>query len=366
MSGNGSEFFAQSELNPILTRMCKPFNYVILLFVSAFWLSLVSPARAWIDCGHKIVSIVAWDELTPKTKAAVIEILKQHPRFDKDLLAMAPKDAAGDDLDRHIFASAAIWPDLVRAQSNPMHTAYNHPAWHYIDIPFVVDNQPVPKPRPTTRPGPQNIVEALQKVTTDVKDPNISASDKAVAMCWIIHLVGDIHQPLHAASLYSPQYPKGDQGGNNQLVLRDPPYADSKTKLHLLWDELPGQFKSEDMDSYEAGGLLADKRFSREMMKDELTVTDFTAWANESHLLAVKYAYLDGKLKTAVAPPRREEGADSGATDKAPAPPEELVGSRAKIPGVPQGYLEQSEEVAMHQVVLGGYRLANLLNAMFE
>jgi hypothetical protein len=348
--------------------MCKSLNCIAKIFVLACCLWLVSPARAWIDSGHKIVSMIAWEELTPKTRAAVLDILKAHPRYEKDLLANAPEDATGDELDRHVFASAAIWPDLVRLQSHPMRAAYNHPAWHYIDIPIVIDNQPVPAHSASTEPGPHNIVEALRKVTSDVVDANVSPADKAIALCWVVHLVGDIHEPLHAATLYSPQFPKGDQGGNLALVLRDPPYRDSSMKLHLLWDELPGTFKSEDLDSYVANGLRDDKRFSRDAMTQELSVTDFSAWADESHALALKYAYLDGTLKTASAPPPpRDDQPGSAAPADAPPPPQrELLGSRAKVPGVPPGYLQKSEQVAMRQVALAGHRLAELLNAKFD
>jgi hypothetical protein len=353
---------------PILLGMCKSLNYSVRVFVVACCLWLVSPARAWIDSGHKIISMIAWDELTPKTKAAVLEILKAHPRYEKDLLANAPEGAAGEEIDRHVFASAAVWPDLVRLQSHPMRAVYNHPAWHYIDIPIVMDNQPVPKHSPSTQPGPHDVIEALKKVTGDITDAKLSPADKAIALCWIAHLVGDIHEPLHAATLYSRQFPKGDEGGNLALVLRDPPYLDSSMKLHLLWDELPGNYKSEDLDGYVASGLRSDKRFSREALKDDLAVTDFAAWADASHALAIKYAYLDGKLKTAVGPtpPRDDQSSTTRPTAAPAAAPKELLGTHAKVPGVPMGYLQRSEQVAMRQVVLAGYRLADLLNNTFD
>src|SRR6202021_3878931 len=103
--------------------------------------------------------------------------------------------------------------------------------------------------------GPQNIVEALTKNVADLKDPKVSASDKAVALCWILHLCGDIHQPLHATELFSPQFPTGDQGGNQFIILRDPPYADSRANLHFVWDSLPGDYQSRDIEHYIAGGL---------------------------------------------------------------------------------------------------------------
>ena len=310
-------------------------------------------AGAWIDTGHKIIAMIVWDELTPAAKARVTEILKQHPRYEKDLLQNAPEGLSDADAAKYAFATAATWPDMVRSQYNPMHTLYNHPNWHYIDIPFVVDNQPLPPPHETATQdaapaGPTNVVEALTKNVADLKDANVSESDKAIALCWVLHLIGDIHQPLHAAMLVSPQYPYGDQGGNLILVLRDPPYANSRTNLHLLWDELPGQYKSLDMDSNIAQGLRNDPRYTREKLKDALAMKDYMAWANESHELAVKYAYLDGKLQGANAHPKNGETRSD------------------TIPGLPPRYVQTAEEIAMQRVILAGYRSADMLNEMFK
>lgn len=75
---------------------------------------------------------------------------------------------------------------------------------------------------------------------------------------------------------------------------------------------------------------------------------DFAAWARESHDLAVKYVYLDGKLKAAAA------GHGSQPDPTTP------------IPGIPPGYLEQAERLAFRQVALAGYRTADLLNASLD
>ncbi len=165
-----------------------------------------------------------------------------------------PDGADQAETDRFAFEIASTWPDLVRSFSNPMHAAYNHPSWHYIDIPFCIGGV-TPHFDPDTRPGPHNVIEALTKNTADLRSPGVSAKDKAIALCWVLHLCGDIHQPLHCASLFSPQFPNGDQGGNALYILRDPPYPDTKMKLHLLWDELPGQYKNEEVMADFAAGL---------------------------------------------------------------------------------------------------------------
>ncbi len=317
---------------------------VFLLVVSLS----AQPSRAWIATGHKVIAMIAWEDLTPKTRAAVTAILKQHPRFEKDLQAGADDGASDDAIALHAFAQAATWPDMVRLQEHPMHAEYNHPSWHYIDIPYIVGNAaPAPEKAPTTTTGPHNIVEALAQCVAELKDPKTPPARQAVDLCWVEHLVGDIHQPLHAATLVSAEYPNGDQGGNGETVLREPPYPDSQANLHFIWDALPGDFMSDALDSFEAKGLRGDARYSRDMFKDLLPVTDFMAWAKESHALAVKDVYLDGRLKTAETPKGRRFSSDP-------------------VPGLPPGYLEHAEKVAMHQVSLSGYRLADLLNATFD
>jgi hypothetical protein len=320
----------------------------LLQFALAFALLPVAGASAWIDTGHKIAAIITWHELTPAAKAQIIKLLKEHPRYEKDLLNGLPQGTDEEGTTRFAFANAACWPDLVRGPAHPMHFVANHPIWHYVDIPYVIDNQPVPAAtQPASTPGPQNAIEAFAKVTKDLKDPALVPADKAIALCWVLHLCGDIHQPLHSTSLFSPQYPNGDQGGNAIIVLRDPPYPNSQQNLHFIWDSMPGNYKSLDWDSYAAEGLRQDPRFTRQRLKDFLAVKDFAAWANESHELAIKNVYLEGKLK----------GISSAELKADP---------KAVIPGVPKGYIEQAEQVVNQRIMLAGYRTADLLNSIFD
>jgi S1/P1 Nuclease len=321
----------------------------IVLVAAVVILTASSRAFAWIDTGHRIVSLVAWADLTPAAKSAISQILQQHPRYKQDLLNGLPDGADQPETDRFAFEIASTWPDLVRSYSNPMHAAYNHPNWHYIDIPYCLGGV-TPHVDPDTRPGPHNVIEALTKNTADLRSPGVAAKDKAIALCWVLHLCGDIHQPLHCVSLFSPQFPNGDQGGNALFILRDPPYPDSRMKLHLLWDELPGQYKNEEVMADFAAGLRLDPRYSRTALKDAIAVTDFATWANESHDLAIHYAYRNGTLAFSTG---QQESLATG--DDQPLPP-----------GLPPGYLKEAEDVAMTRVVLAGYRMADLLNSIFD
>jgi hypothetical protein len=155
----------------------KPNVHVLTLLLTAIALINPPPALAWIDTGHKIVALIAWKELTPKSRAAIIELLKQHPRYEKDLLAGAEEGATPEQLAEHAFAVASVWPDIIRAQEHPMHATFHHSSWHYITIPFEDGAKAVIEP--PTGPGPHDVVEALTHCTAELKDPAAAAPAKA-------------------------------------------------------------------------------------------------------------------------------------------------------------------------------------------
>lgn len=325
-----------------------------MLLALLFALALPATAWGWVGTGHKVIALIVWEELTPAARARATEILKQHPRYEKDLLDGLPPGSDQSAAERYAFAVAAVWPDLVKSQSNPMHFVANHPQWHYIDLPYhpeggADDARIAQAPAGDEgKSGPRDVVEALTKNADDLRNPATSAQDKAIALCWILHLGGDIHQPLHAIQMFSSQFPDGDRGGNALLVLREARYSNTQMNLHLLWDELPGNYATDQPIRDLAVGLRADPDLSRQRLKDLVAVKDFAGWAQESHHLAIKYVYLDGTLKAAT----------------------EVHGGKAdpslQVPGLPEGYLQQAEHVAFHQVVLAGYRTADLLNRLLD
>jgi hypothetical protein len=307
------------------------------------------PAPYWNASGHRIVALIVRDELSPGTRAQLDELLRSHPRHEQDLLAGLAKDADEGTTARHAFASAAVWPDVVRSPANPMHAKEDHPPWHYIDIPYVLDQQAPPAERPPDKPGPRNIVEALQKCVRDLGDKDLPAAERAIALCWVLHLVGDLHQPLHACTLVSSQFPNGDQGGNGFSVMREA-RAGSQTNLHHFWDSLPGSYQASDFEVYIAAGMRADPRLSRASSKEALAEKDFMAWARESHALAIEHVYLNGTLRGAPASER---------PDSRPSRDE----SRRQVPLLPPGYAQQAERIALRRLVLAGFRCADLLEA---
>src|SRR5918993_20656 len=222
----------------------------VLVVVSCAWLA-PSAARAWNYTGHRTIATIAYDELTPAVRAKVDAILRAHPRYEKDLLGEMPP-GYGEPA-RYAFAMAGYWPDIIRSQSNPMHFTHHKPMWHYVDVRFQLpDWRPATAPAtgaasaPATQPvveGPKNIIEAIEKNRVDLRSASVHDAERAVALCWLVHLVADLHQPLHATTLYSAQFPDGDKGGNSFIVSvrRD------NVNLHAVWDEMLGRQTSPTM-----------------------------------------------------------------------------------------------------------------------
>lgn len=100
---------------------------------------LLLPAKgfSWNYVGHEVVARIAWDNLTPQARRQVTLLLRQHPARAHDLLKGMPADV-GDE-DAFAFVVAATWPDIVRTESNPWHAKDHHAAWHFINVPFVLD-----------------------------------------------------------------------------------------------------------------------------------------------------------------------------------------------------------------------------------
>ena len=219
-------------------------------------LVVLCPVEAWNYAGHRIIASIAWDQLTPETQTTLLELLKQHPRFEQDFQSRMPKvikEANPAVQNRWLFMRAATWPDIVRSFKEADREKYHRGTWHYINQPIYLDE--VSEAFLSSRlsanvatsikagddPLQFNILQALEYCVAQMKDPAVSQSDKAVYLCWIMHLVGDSHQPLHSSALFSKRtFPEGDRGGNSIRI--------GKSNLHSQWDGLLGNsFKYSDI-----------------------------------------------------------------------------------------------------------------------
>jgi hypothetical protein len=306
-------------------------------------------ARAWNHTGHRLSALMAWRELTPDARAAATAILRAHPRYQQDLLGDLPAvgPAGKADPDEWAFMTAATWPDIIRDRRHPMNRDYHKSAWHYVDYAYAPDGDRRGYVDGTSawEPGtdPANVLQALAKVLADLRNPATAPADRAVALCWYLHLAGDLHQPLHASSRVSADLPKGDKGGNDTLV-RD---KGAVSNLHAMWDGLLGRHADPARLSRAADAMADD--FPKAEMGPEASPADPDRVAAESRVLAATFVHLGGALRSAVAPPFGS-----------PPPPAETV------PEVPPGYAAAAAGIARRRVAQAGYRMGEELSRALD
>jgi hypothetical protein len=178
-----------------------------------------------------IIGAIAYKELkasSTQTVARIVAILKKHPYYQKEWKEEMSKYNLVEDKDMYLFMIAARWPDDVRSGEEN----YHHSTWHYINYFYKPSDKTSTDTYPTNG---ENIVSAF-KENLAVLQSNAEDSKKAIALCWIFHLVGDVHQPLHASTYITDMFPEGDRGGNLFKIKVE---HDSKIiNLHSLWDGL--------------------------------------------------------------------------------------------------------------------------------
>jgi hypothetical protein len=304
-------------------------------------------ALAWNDAGHMTVALLAYRHITDDgVRAKLVKTLEKHPHFDLYLAADRPP---GVDRDQWVIARAATWPDFVRPKKGhprPDVDKYHHGAWHFIDAPFV---PPSEKDIDTAslEPKPPHAVSVLADCVTKLKAADTSSEDRAVYLCWLLHLVGDLHQPLHASKVYSAQFPlpEGDRGGNYFFV----PNSRHAPELHSYWDSLLGQDSHFSAVDLTVENVRTASRFSRQALKQELQRQKFAEWADESHKYAVDLAYRGGKLQGV--------NVDHSIHHS---------NGHAQVPHLTHDYDKSAEEAALRRGALAGHRLADQLNELFK
>ena len=316
-----------------------------------------SRAVAWNSPGHEIIALIAYEHLDEATRAKAIELLRAHPRFHDHFESFMPREISrGDvsDQDRWIFAHAATWPDLVRTAKGAVNredvSAYSRTWWHFINEPvFLNDDERRQLEREIKvnrrREPPQsdddefmNIVQAIKNSARIVRDAGSSKEKRSVHLCWILHLVGDSHQPLHSVALYTThRFRAGDHGGN---------YLDYQHSwdLHGFWDE---QISTDE--PYETHRVLAiDLDRNRKLAEDgkkAAATLECDDWINESVELAKRYAYTKEVLAKVAA---REGHSHLG--------PLEL----------PANYKIEAETIAERRAVEAGHRLAGAIKQVLQ
>jgi hypothetical protein len=298
---------------------------------------LGTPALAWNRPGHMVSGAIACQELrrtNPQALGRVVALLKRHPDYER-LWRARVKDAQAQGIDEAeaLLMQAARWPDDARARLR------GREGWHYINLPYAPNGGPAPEPPAV------NILSAYQTNLGLVRGSGLPPGRqgriaRAEALCWVLHLVGDVHQPLHTVSLFlAPQFGgrTGDRGGTRFYIRAR---ADRATiSLHTLWDDMV--LGSERPRSVSQKATLLRSTYGRGALPELADETDFRNWAQREGLsLAHATAYQQGTLQSG---PNKRSG---------------VV--------LPPGYLEEAKPVAEKRLALAGYRLADLLARLFR
>jgi S1/P1 Nuclease len=161
-------------------------------------LAVPLPASAWNIPGHMLSATIAYQVLqreSPQSIEKVKAVLEKHPWHANQWQARL-QDVPVAERDLVLFMQAARWADDIRTRDK----VQNRPPWHYVNLPF--KPEPHPDSVQTRDPEAVNILTAMaenQRIVKNETDPE----RKAIALAWLFHLVGDIHQPLHTAQLFT-------------------------------------------------------------------------------------------------------------------------------------------------------------------
>jgi hypothetical protein len=328
-----------------------------LLATLGLWMLAPGQARAWHNAGHMTTARIGWQSLEDWQKSRIARILKAHPHYAVYLIRERPAEVPEIEW---AFLRASLWPDWVRPffqdktghpDAKELTRKYNRGPWHYINLPVVPPGQKVlaPKSLPAAdydlHGEPGHVLTALKKCMTILWADDMPDEAKAIYLCWLLHLIGDLHQPLHAATLVSDQFPQGDMGGN--LFLVTPKKGAAVVNLHFYWDALlfteGAGFKEVESRAAE---LLRDPTLRRDKLP-ELKATDFESWAQESLQLSKDVVYRGGKLAGAA----RKGGGGRTVTE---------------APLLPEEYEQAASAVARRRMTLAGYRIADQLRRVLK
>ncbi len=262
--------------------------------VLAAALALAGPAAAWSNQGHMVTGAIAHDRLAvlaPGVIAAVEQLMPAHPDWPKFAAALAPY--AGAARQRRLFELMARWPDDARGGP------YDRSASHYWVRVLVSRADPVAVGPAVRRQVNGQAVEAFALHLATLRDVYAPPADRAMSLCWLIHLAGDIQQPLHTAQLVSGRFPQSDAGGAFGHVRLDP--APPST-LHEYWDNIIGGDNDDDANVEAQRQRLAALWPLRALPEHDgrADARAFRRWADESHLLAWRVAYDHGRFEAGV------------------------------------------------------------------
>jgi hypothetical protein len=276
-----------------------------------------APAGAWSNQGHMASGAIVHDLLArddPAAVGAIRRLMAAHPdraRFDAAL-----GDLTGAARDQRLFELIARWADDVHD------TPYAHPDWHqHLRV--------VAGWRLFGGLRVEGAASAYARNLRILRDAKAAPADRAIALCWVVHIVGDMHQPLHAGHRMDGDFPLTDRAGSIAWVR--PAAGMPAITFHQFWD------RAADRAGADAEAAEALARDVEATVRLAPPPGDFANWEDESATLAAGVAY------------RGVEAAPD----------------RAAAPVLPRVYVDAARSLSERRLGEAGVRMARLLQGLF-
>jgi len=210
---------------------------------------------------------------------------------------------------------AANYADAIRNQQPETKP------FHYVDIPLRENG-----PRNPPLPNAPHVLSKIDEFTDLLSNGGGNHEETVNRLSWLIHLFGDVHQPLHCVERFNQFNVNGDRGGNG-FRLRGRP-----NNLHSLWDGSVNMSRNIDDEDL---AIEIFNEHTRDSLATSLQIQDTERWARDGFNLAKSFAYT-------------------------------LVENPQNPPRPPAQYKQRMEQIGRRQAALGGYRLSNRLKQIFE
>jgi osmotically-inducible protein OsmY len=325
---NFAKIFLTTSKEDLQMLKTKIFLLLVICFAAA------NSALAWDDVGHKTIAYIAWQKMTPQAREQAIKLLRSAPE-DSNLAAYFMGDArplAVRQMD--YFMLSATWADIVRDRDfKTRYKKYHHGPWHYLDTFWRTGADGKPEVITDMENDKENAVERLFYFDKVLRDSSASSENRALALAWIMHIAGDIHQPQHASGRVTPEEPKGDQGGNLFLLTPQGTPRDKSENLHWFWDSIIvrniPRGETGDTQFIPSIAKKITKKYPESKFSNRLDLGKFDGWQQESFRIASTKLY-----------------------------PASLKEYQMPSPAYKKMALQISEE----QIALAGYRLGAMLN----
>jgi len=270
-------------------------------------LSFPAAAFAWGYEGHEVVAAIARGYLTPQVRARVDQMLAADP----------------DTLTPHDMLDEATWADSYRNSHKETSS------WHFVDIELDRPDMqaacfgfPASGPVASRGSAQDCIVDKLAEFSQELANPATSPAERLLALKFVLHFVGDIHQPLHDSDNH-------DKGGNCVLLSLGGP---RQVNLHGYWDTVVVR------------NLGEDPRTVATTLAGRITPEDKAAWEKGDPKSWAQEAFDIAKAKVYTV-----DSKPGCAPDSSPVSP-------------PPGYEEAARGIATTQLQKAGVRLAAVLN----